>query len=54
MTDTSTYPATPDSSLYLTCLDLAIRSFHEQASSTDVTERADAFFDALRAKTATG
>lgn len=53
MTDeTTTYPETPSSSLYLTCLDLAIRSFHEQGETVDLTERADAFFDALKAKTA--
>lgn len=52
MTETDTYPATPDSSLYLTCLDLAIRSLHEQAETSDLTQRADAFFYALKAKTA--
>lgn len=50
MTNTDAYPATPDSSLYLTCLDLALRG-NPADKSGSVTQRADAFFDALKAKT---
>lgn len=49
-----THPEVPASSLYLSCLDMAIRSFNENITATAssaITARADEFFNALKATT---
>lgn len=45
------HPAPAEASIWLQCLDLAIRSFHNPAETADISQRASFFFDACSAAT---